>query len=357
MLARSLLSQPCKVMVKNRNVEIDIAKGITISSVVFGHIVPGVASQAIYLFHMPFFFIVSGYFHRLDYQESRYFKKKCISLLIPYFSYLLIFKAPSIFHSLLEVAEQPSLASGAASLKYLSRLIYGGEVLKGDVGVFWFITCLFLTQQIFNFVGVRIKNAKSVLGIAIALYIVAFLDQAGYEKLSFPWGFPWNINVACCAFLFYAVGSIYGDTLFKRPTKQLIVVSAVITGLSVVLTLSGFNLSFDMKHADYGAFVLSPLTAVSMTGLLVYVCKYLAKRDFVLSALSALGTASITIMFLHRYFQFHSGDLCNRWPWLMTLVMILGCYALHRLFLKSSVSRALLLGSSKDFDALMKPLR
>ena len=341
----------------NRNVEIDVARGIAISSVVFGHIVPGMVSQVIYLFHMPFFFVISGYFHRLDDNEGRYFKKKCISLLVPYFSYLFIFKAPSVFPFLAEMVKQPSSASVIALVKHISRLLYGGEALVGDAGVFWFITCLFLTQQIFNFVGVRIKDAKSVLGIAIALYLVAFLNQVGYEQLSISWGFPWNINVVCCAFLFYAVGSIYGDALLKRQTKLLISVSAIIAGFSVALTLSGLDLSFDMKHADYGAFVLSPLTAVSMTGLLVYVCKYLAKRDFLLSTFSTLGTASITIMFLHRYFQFHSGDLCTRWPWLMTLVMIASCYALHRLFLKSSVSSALLLGSSKDLDALTKSLR
>lgn len=80
----------------DRDVQIDVARGIAISLVVFGHIVTGTVSQIIYLFHMPFFFAISGYFHRLDYQEGRYLKRKCVSLLGPYFSYLFILKAPAI---------------------------------------------------------------------------------------------------------------------------------------------------------------------------------------------------------------------------------------------------------------------
>jgi len=47
-----------------RDMHIDVAKGIGIFSVVSGHIVTGIASEFMFLFHMPFFFFISGYLHK-----------------------------------------------------------------------------------------------------------------------------------------------------------------------------------------------------------------------------------------------------------------------------------------------------
>ncbi|MEL6814630.1 MAG: acyltransferase family protein [Cyanobacteria bacterium J06598_3] len=76
-------------MTKARNTQIDIARGLAIFSVVYGHIATGLLSKTIYLFHMPFFFMVSGYFHKVEPQEGKYLKKKGLSLLVPYFMYFL----------------------------------------------------------------------------------------------------------------------------------------------------------------------------------------------------------------------------------------------------------------------------
>ena len=194
---------------KNRDLPIDIAKGIAIFSVVLAHIDTGLKSQIIYLFHMPFFFITSGYFHRIDRDEIGYLRKKCTSLLVPYFVYLLIFNIPLIFEFSIEALQGPSVETFKILFGYLARLLHGGYLLKGSVGVFWFVTCLFLTQQLFNFIGVRVNNEKRLFAIAIALYIVSMMDQLSPGHLVLPWA----ANVVFGAFFFYALGSIYGEQI------------------------------------------------------------------------------------------------------------------------------------------------
>ncbi len=69
---------------------IDFMKGIAIFLVVLGHVYQfcfkdtGQVFQFIYIFHMPFFFLLSGYFAQRTKVNVDFFKKKTISLLFPF---------------------------------------------------------------------------------------------------------------------------------------------------------------------------------------------------------------------------------------------------------------------------------
>ena len=73
----------------NRLEWLDIAKGIAIILMVIGHSsIPQIGSNFIFAFHMPLFFIASGWVS--NYQKSsfkRFIEKKWSSLLIPFFYY------------------------------------------------------------------------------------------------------------------------------------------------------------------------------------------------------------------------------------------------------------------------------
>lgn len=62
---------------------IDIAKGIGIILVLIGHIsLNKKINNFIYSFHMPLFFILSGYLYK---NKENYVKKKTKTILVPYF--------------------------------------------------------------------------------------------------------------------------------------------------------------------------------------------------------------------------------------------------------------------------------
>lgn len=74
---------------------IDILKGIGIILVVIGHNSSGVLRNFIYTFHMPLFFIISGFlFSKKNIKD--YLMNSFQRLLIPYFLFLILLSLPLI---------------------------------------------------------------------------------------------------------------------------------------------------------------------------------------------------------------------------------------------------------------------
>ena len=73
-------------MTSSRNVSIDIMRGIGILSMLVGHcVIPDLLYKFIYMWHMPLFFIVSGYFFkRTEFMKTLYGSFK--NLILPYFT-------------------------------------------------------------------------------------------------------------------------------------------------------------------------------------------------------------------------------------------------------------------------------
>ena len=71
---------------KKRIEYIDIAKGVAIILVLLGHIetCPAGLKSSIYSFHMPLFFILSGYFMKEGTELRLLAKKLFKSLMVPY---------------------------------------------------------------------------------------------------------------------------------------------------------------------------------------------------------------------------------------------------------------------------------
>lgn len=72
-----------------RNIEMDILKGLGIILVVMGHYYLPFVWFTPYSFHMPLFIFASGYFYNPKYENTPLLllKKRAKSLLLPYFSY------------------------------------------------------------------------------------------------------------------------------------------------------------------------------------------------------------------------------------------------------------------------------
>ena len=108
---------------------IDIAKGLGIMLVLFGHLLPNhsVVKAIIYSFHMPLFFITAGYVLS-NRPFSSIIKKRFRSVIIPYLVFGLIY--------------------GSFDLKSLCFILYGSNeslIYAGSNGMLWFLPCLFFS--------------------------------------------------------------------------------------------------------------------------------------------------------------------------------------------------------------------
>lgn len=64
--------------------EFDIAKGIAILCVILGHLGIKSINRVVFMFHMPLFFLISGYFLSLTDSFELFSKKKFKQCIIPY---------------------------------------------------------------------------------------------------------------------------------------------------------------------------------------------------------------------------------------------------------------------------------
>ena len=118
-----------------RNYYIDAIKGVLIFLVVLAHYKVDVIHDIIFLFHMPLFFIISGFLtSREKLLSERYIRRKVIKLIIPYSIYMIF---------------NPILILRIHSPKDALMLIYGGRAISG---VYWYITSYLFAVAIIKFI-------------------------------------------------------------------------------------------------------------------------------------------------------------------------------------------------------------
>lgn len=148
---------------KYRIAECDIIRGILIVFVVIGHSGEGVLHDIIFLFHMPLFFVLSGFLLEGDRaKEKEYLTYKAKRLLIPYVGYLLV--------DFLLVRRDYSMNS-------LIHAFYGGRACSG---VYWYITCFLFTLAMHmplnhwqNTIGYG-KLIYTIIGVGNLILVVIF---------------------------------------------------------------------------------------------------------------------------------------------------------------------------------------
>ena len=311
----------------NRRVTwIDTAKGYGIILVVVGHICLGAAdgglSWFIFLFHMPLFFILSGLLMKAE-PVGIGLRKKARSLLVPYAAFLILFGGLMVGKDILRHASPSS---------DLFDLAYGGDRLSGYVGVFWFITCLFLSQSAFMALLSRVQAPFSA-----GMLIPVATSLAGAYLLAGHTG-PLAVGVVPFAMVMLWVGYAFRSVLTRSWLPGLI---GAVVAAALLCVASGFGM--DMKHAVYGPPVLGAMLAVALTFVIIEIAKW-ADRVPGLGTLSrALGHGSMMIMFLHQPIHFALQKFIPSEP-LLALVAIAVPMLAYQAVRQARLPSAILLG-------------
>ncbi|QQE80941.1 acyltransferase family protein [Alicyclobacillus sp. SO9] len=210
---------------KQRVTWIDVCKGIAILLVILGHTtIPPRTYNYIYSFHMPLFFMLSGYLFSMSRHSEfmPFLKSRVKSLVIPYFSFGIISIIAIDLASVVDPAKYGHTLSGQLTQLVLSR--------RDQIGFnipLWFLTCLFVIEIVYYVLRRYIKNDLLLLAV---LLLVGFY---GFKTQNSPW--VWSANVALYFMLFYGVGNIVRErsiTLHKSTWFSLVAVS-VATNVSI----------------------------------------------------------------------------------------------------------------------------
>lgn len=209
-----------------RFVWIDYAKVVGIFLVVFGHTsVPGYLYNAIFSFHMPLFFFISGYlFSFKKYDSYKHFLyKRSKQLVVPYF-YLNIITY--IFWFFIGRKFGNDSTKDIPFYTPIIGVFYGngtGDYLVHNIAS-WFLACLFIVENLFYLCFKNIETNKRGY-LLTGFTIVGYLDYT-YDPIRWPWSF----NVALIALVFYGLANIY-----KKEIDKFLQIRAVFLVLLMLL--------------------------------------------------------------------------------------------------------------------------
>ncbi|MFP4974785.1 acyltransferase family protein [Paenibacillus sp. CN-4] len=272
---------------KQRELWIDVAKGFSILFVVMGHSGDVTANHYLSWFRMPLFFLLSGLvFKPVDpVRFGGWAIRRTKGLMTPYFAYGLLI-AVILAGATLDVR---GLAESVA------RLLYGGLALTGPFGVFWFITCLLVTQLVFGYLT-RFALRTQLIVVAACYIVAQVIAMSPLQSVNMPW----NADVALLAMAYYAMG-YYGKRWIPLIIRRLDVLPLLILISAAVFyaDYSGvYSYTLNMKYKDYSG-LLPDLAIPAVLSLTVCALVYWAVKILPLRLMADLGRNTIAIMYLH----------------------------------------------------------
>ena len=212
-----------------RIVWIDVAKGVAMLAIVFGHTVDmGLWKIWVYSFHVPLFFILSGMTFRARGGFRQYCASKAKRVLVPYFCFgfasILVFGIAGQYAASVLGREDIDTAIALNAV----GLVYGnGKNGMMDFNLpLWFLPCIFVVYLMAYLVSqLEAKYARSEGKVQIAVGALAIAASFCMTLLCPIPALPFSIENAIVLFPFFYLGTRMGrvDWTAFPSSKRLLV--------------------------------------------------------------------------------------------------------------------------------------
>ncbi len=312
---------------------IDALKGFTILLVLLGHNNPPFIKY-IYGFHMPLFFIISGYLYH-DYKVSDHIEKIVVNYYLKYF-------ALCIFNGILyEILVMCVTRSGFINWQAIGDNIKGILVVNSASmdGCYplWFLPVLAISEILFVLI-MQVKSKYIKLCLVVTIACIGFLFDN--TKLFIPF----RIHIALVGVLFLGIG--YGikrlqilEKDFSDTSKILNIIFTVIFAVIgfVVISVNTPDARVDMSDATYGNIILFLVGAILWSYCFMFVFeKVVSAREelWLFRALKYIGKHTIFIMSFDEITNIAGGlvltDYMKIHVWyvdfFIRMLVMIGCY-------------------------------
>lgn len=253
---------------------VNSAKGIGIILVIIGHLLydsrfPNI-NKYIYSFHMPLFFVLSGFVQKNEIKED-YIKKRTDRLLLPFVLYSVI---SFLFWGLRKIYATTDVFGVLMDAFYVRGEIYNAPL--------WFLVVLFEICVIMAITKMPQKTVRRKIIIYIATVISGYLVYIFHESLFVLDFFGINRMVVCLSF--YILGMIIKQINIKSNYVRF-----AIGVLSIALNLV-FVHALDVKISLYslnlGNYFFFQVAAVSGSIATMTICKAFFDKEGLLEWIS-----------------------------------------------------------------------
>ena len=283
---------------EGRQFWIDLCRGVGILFVLLGHTdLPKTLYRLVYGFHLPLFFILSGYlFCAANHNElplKDYIKKLVRSYLFPYFVLCGINLILSFLGHFAGIIKDFSFS------RYLRGIIiysWGTREWLPNCSPLWFLTCLFCALVLFYWI-MHCKNwIVRILLVLLCVGTSYVLDLLDAPKLY------WNTDSAMMAVVFLAIGALLYDYSFLDAFNRLKALScglicvgcAILGGIAIYINR---NVSFNFN--EYGNLPLMLIGATLMCFSVIQFCIMISginTRNPITAFTSKVGKHTLLIM-------------------------------------------------------------
>lgn len=263
---------------KKRLSWVDNLRGVGIVLVIWGHTnVPLPIEHIIYSFHMPLFFMISGYLYRKKDNIRKVIEGKINGLIIPYF----IFAIPSFF---LAVLKGDGLVESLKNLLYLNGLIGWNAPL-------WFLLVLFFVSVIFALIDHWNISLDLMGGIAFVLGF--FISNTGIYFM--------GLDKIIYGLLFYYFGLQINKLMkgkFYQKNSYLLLVASLVLNIIFGFFLNPRISIYRNELGNYFFFVIAAL--FGSLALFIVVTKWVKWPKLI----EFYGKNSIVIIGTHYFFLY-----------------------------------------------------
>lgn len=275
---------------------IDWAKVIAIFFVVFGH-TPQERGDFlvtyICTFHMPFFFMLSGFLSKGSTDTVGNLRKNWHALIVPYFFYNIIFYPYWLVRYLVDVHGEPTF--GSIVMKPLLGMLFlqiDTPVSTSLNGVTWFLAALLVMRIILN-VCYRIRWTDFCLITTALLFAVLHVLSGFYHGVGNLF-----LNGLLFCFPFYVIGHfLRKKSLLERYVVRNNLISAL---LFHVLGLLLFIYGREHIRGEIVYVLWTYLIVITASLAVIYTCRLLNNCSSILLVNFSIGT--IAIMGIHWMF-------------------------------------------------------
>lgn len=301
-------------MTKERLHYIDVAKGILILLVVYGHL-DGVAVSLGYQnsaiedvhrlvnsfvsFYMPCFFVITGYCSNFEKPFSSILVSSIKSILIPAFFFSFLFSG--VWRLDINIL-----------LSFLRKLLLFG-------GNYWFLTSLFLARIVYWLIN-KITNEKLIIGVCSLSFIVGILLSAIPLEKEY-----WYCVHAALLLPYLGIGQFFKKHDVKFDNAFYVLCFCVSLLVTIILARKGILVKdcfFDVPGVTLGFIninmtMLIPLLVLSITGSLAImwvsikidknvILEYLGKNSLIIYCVHSIllsKTISMALRFGESYWH------------------------------------------------------
>lgn len=281
----------------NRNKTMDVAKGLAMCAVIIGHMNVGGLGTALYTFHLPLFYIISGFFFTFEPDFLRFTKKKAKGYLIPYFGCAAVIVIAAVGQGFILGRPLDAL---------LEQLKWFGLQMRHST--LWFLSTLFIAMFIFWLI---VKISKDRL---VFVSILSILTSAIAIVLSEIYKKPllWNIDTAFVVQIFLCTGYFMKktDAIARLGKTTLRTWLSVLIGAIVCSGLSVANYflcgeTFEMFFSQFGIFPFTICAAIAGSISVIMLSTKLSKARL----LAWIGENSMAYFAFHQFLGIFAAEM------------------------------------------------